>query len=188
MSNHPFKIELQEIHWLESYGEETQLDLCAHGKVRVIIGNEVVAENNQDRDDWWSLTAMALHLLRTLDQNHSKENLVGDCLIPSEGHHLDHQENTPYVHIETSYPMKKGVNWWVYHHNNNVKLVSEKFIETTIPFEEYKAQVLNFFDQVKDFYSTSKPKVLPKIKYDKEGYLKLWHEWETRRSKWKETR
>jgi hypothetical protein len=180
-----FKIDLKKIHWLENYEDEDNLDLCAHGKVCVTIGNEIVADNSSDSNDWWSLTAMSLHLLRTLELNHTSESLVGDCLVPSEGHHIDHQPNDPIVHIETVYPMERGKNWWVIHQDNQVKLTTESNFETVIPFEEYKDEVLNFVDQVEGFYQSSQPKTLPEDEYDKGGYLKLWKEWELRRKKWK---
>jgi len=179
-----FKIELKKIHWLENYGEEDNLDLCAHGKVCVTINEEIIADNSDDPNDWWSLTATALHLLRTLELNHTSVNPVGDCLIPGEGHHIDHHKNDPIVHIETVYPMVDGRNWWVIHEDNKVKLVTESSKETIISFEHYKSEVLYFVDKVHDFYKTSKPKTLPEDKYDREGYLKLWKEWEMRRNKY----
>ncbi len=183
MSSHAFKIELKKIHWLENYGDEDHLDLCAHGKVRVTIGNEIVASNSSDPNDWWSLTAMALHLMRTLEMSHTFENPVGDCLVPGEGHHIDHLMNDLNVHIETLHPMVKGKNWWVIHQNSNVKLISESSNETIVRFNDYKSEVLDFVDKVQEFYRASKPKTLPEDEYDKEGYLKLWAEWKLRRSK-----
>ena len=185
MDRHGFSIELRKIHWLKNDGNDDQDDRCAHGKVKVTIGNEIVADNADDSNDWWSLTAMALHLLRTLDMNHTSEAPVGGCLVPGEGHHIDHLENDPMVHIETAYPMVEGKNWWVIHQAPNVKLVSESANETIIPFENYRNEVLNFVDQVEHFYKKSKPKLLPEDDYDKKGYLKLWNEWNSRRRKWK---
>jgi hypothetical protein len=180
-----FKIELKAIHWLENYGDEDNLDLCAHGKVRVTIGDEIIADNSTDPNDWWSLTAMALHCLRTLEMNHTSENPVGDCLVPGEGHHIDHHKNDPIVHIETVYPMVKGENWWIIHNNQQVKLITHSSKEIEISFDDYKTEILSFVDKVQDFYNSSKPKTLPEDDYDKEGYLKLWKEWELRRNKWK---
>jgi len=99
LNNGGFKIELKKIHWLENYGDEDNLDLCAHGKVRVTINDEIVADNSEDANDWWSLTAMALHLLRTLEMNHTAESPVGDCLVPGEGHHIDHRKHDPIVKL-----------------------------------------------------------------------------------------
>lgn len=185
MNRKIFKIELKKIHWLENYGDEDNLDLCAHGKVCVTISDEIIADNSSDSNDCWSLTAMALHLLRTLELNHTSESLVGDCLVPGEGHHIDHHQNDPMVHIETVYPMVEGKNWWVIHQDNQVRLLTKSNSETIIPFEDYKYEVLKFVDKVQDFYESSKPKTLPKDEYDKDGYLKLWKEWELRRNKWK---
>lgn len=183
MKNIEFKIELKKIHWLDNYGEHDNLDLCAHGKIHVTINNETIVDNSDLSNDWWSLTATSLHLLRTLEMNHTSEKPVGDCLIPGEGHHIDHHKNNPLVHIETAFPMVKGRNWWVFHENNEVKLVTQSSKETIIPFEHYKNEVLCFVDKIQDFYKKSKPKTLPEDEYDKEGYLKLWKEWETRRNK-----
>jgi hypothetical protein len=185
LSDKSFKIELKKIHWLENYGDEDNFDLCAHGKVCVTIDDEIVADNTSDPNDWWSLTAMALHLLRTLELNHTEGNLVGDCLVPSEGHHIDHHQNDSLVHIETVYPMVKGRNWWVIHEDNQVRLITESNSEVLIPLKAYRDEVLKFVDKVQDFYDSSKPKTLPEDQYDKEGYLKLWQEWTLRRNKWK---
>jgi len=117
--------------------------------------------------------------------NHTSENPVGDCLIPSEGHHIDHHQKDPIVHIETVYPMVEGKNWWVIHEGTHVKLITESSKETIISCEDYKNEVLTFVDKVYEFYKSSKPKTLPEDNYNKEGYLKLWAEWESRRNKWK---
>jgi hypothetical protein len=180
-----FKIHLKKIHWLQNFGDDDDLDLCAHGKVQVIIGNEIIADNNHDENDWWCLSAMALHLLRTLDMNHTKENPVGDCLVPANGHHIDHHKDDPFVHIETEYFISgAGENWWVVHLGDKVRLETESTKVIVIPFINYKEQVLSFADKVQDFYKISKPKKMPDDHYDKEGYIKLWKEWNERRSKW----
>jgi hypothetical protein len=81
--------------------------------------------------------------------------------------------------------MVEGKNWWVIHQDNQVRLLTKSNSETIIPFEDYKYEVLKFVDKVQGFYESSKPKTLPKDEYDKDGYLKLWKEWELRRNKWK---
>ncbi|MEZ5009298.1 MAG: hypothetical protein R2753_14240 [Chitinophagales bacterium] len=82
----------------------------------------------------------------------------------------------------TQWLLKKLV---VVHQDNQVKLMTESNSETIIPFEDYKYEILKFVDKVQDFYKLSKPKTLPEDEYDKEGYLKLWKEWELMRKKWK---
>ena len=182
MSKKDFSIELRTIHWLEHYDDPD--DRCAHGKVLVRIGNEIVADNTDDFNDWWTVSAMALHLLRTLDINHTEKSPVAQCLVPSEGYHIDHRENELIVHIETAFPMAKGSNWWVTHLNNTVTLHTKTGQFICMPFEEYKKEVIKFVDKVEEFYIKSSRKNLPADEYDRDGYLKFWKEWHFRRRKW----
>jgi hypothetical protein len=177
-----FKIEIISTHWLENYDDPD--DRCVHGKVKVIFGNEIVAENSDDPNDWFTLSAMALHLLRTLETNHTEETPVAQCLVPGDGYHIDHRENQFQVHIETLYPMVYGYNWWVTHIKDKVKLETIIGNISIIPFEIYKKEILNFADKIEEFYKKSSPKNLPEIEYDKIGYLKFWNEWHTRRNNW----
>jgi len=181
-----FSIQLISIHWLEKYDDAD--DRCAHGQIRIIINNEIIVDEQPD-DEWWTLSAAAFHLLRTLEIDHTTNKPVADCLIPSEGHHIDHHKNDPFVHIETAYPMARGLNWWVIHNGNNVILDTENKLKISIPFSLYKQQVLSFVDKVETFYKNSKPKNMPNSEYDpdgydREGYIKFWAEWHHRRNKW----
>lgn len=181
MIGHIFKIDILKIHWLENFDDPD--DRCAHGKIRVTIADEIIAYNPAP-NHWWSLSATAIHLLRTLESNHTKTNPVAACLVPSEGHHICHHENSSIVHIETAYPMADGCNWWVRHSEKNVLLETETGYSVLVPFIEYKQQVLSFVDKIEEFYKTSKPKNLPNDEYDRTAYNKFWMEWKNRRSKW----
>ena len=154
-----FNIDLIKIHWLENFDDPD--DRCAHGKVRVKIGDEIVADNTDDITDWWTLSAMALHLLRTLESDHLENAPVAQCLIPGEGHHIGHKENDFAVHIETAYPMVKGCNWWVTHLGNIITLKTENGLSISISFETYKNEIIAFVDKVENFYKRSSPKNLP---------------------------
>ncbi len=173
---------MRKIHWLDDFDDPD--DRCAHGKIRVTIDNKIVVDNLDDPNDWWTVSAAAMHLLRTLEFNHTKTNRVAACLVPIEGHHIDHDENNPIVHIETAYPMVAGRNWWVTHSDNEIRLETESGHSILIPFDEYKQQVLSFADKVEAFYISSKPKNLPEDKYDRDAYNKFWAEWKSRRIKY----
>jgi hypothetical protein len=103
MSLNVFKIELLKIHWLENINEED--DLCAHGQVRVRIGKEFIAD---DQNDNWTVSAMALLLLRTLDQNHTFEKQVGDHIIPCCGFNFFILEKDDIVYIPNC---NNGINF-----------------------------------------------------------------------------
>ena len=46
MSDKLFQIELIEIHWLRNTPEE--IDLCAHGQVRITLGDEVIVDESDN--------------------------------------------------------------------------------------------------------------------------------------------
>jgi len=183
MNNSKFNIELKKIGWLENFGDQDNLDLCAHGIVFITIGNEIVADNTENNFDC-ALTATSLHLLRSLESNHTENSPVGERLIPGEGHCLIPIDNNS-VHVVTAYPNVTGWNWWVIHEQDKVRLITESKKETIISFESYKIQVINFVDKVDEFYKISKPKILPhNDENEKEGYLRLRSEWKKIRNKY----
>lgn len=180
MSNPNFRIDTLKLHWINNFNEE--IDLCVHGQVKVIIGMETIIDKCEQENMHWTLSAMAMHLLRTLEQDHGLDDLVGEHLIPCCGHHIDHLPNNPVVHIQGCFT---GNNFWVKHHFNSVNLTTESVNFVTVGFELYKNEVLQFADRIEDFYHNSKPKELPEDDYDRTGYLMFWEEWRNRRSKWK---
>lgn len=176
MKDKQFEIELLDIHWLEETPEE--IDLCAHGQVKVRIGNEIIV-NRREKENNWTLSAMSVHLLRTVDNNHSPESLVGEHLIPCCGHHIDHIEDDTDVHIQGCFT---GINYWVQHIDPNVKLTTELKTQIVIPKKEYEIEIINFVDKVEDFYKKSKPKQMLEDNYDRTGYEMMWKEWKRRRN------
>lgn len=164
MQDKQFEIELLDIYWLDNTPEE--IDLCAHGQVKVRIGNEIIVDRRENEIDW-TLSAMAIHLLRTIEKNHNPENLVGEQLIPCCGHHIDHRENSTEVHIQGCLT---GINYWVEHIDQNIKLTTESKTEIVIPKKEYVLEIINFVNKVEEFYYTSKFKQMPKDNYDRIGY------------------
>lgn len=176
MKNKPFEIELIDIHWLEDTPEE--IDLCAHGQVKIKIGNEIIVDK-REKGDHWTLSAMAIHLLRTVERNHTPQELVEEHLIPCCGHHIDHLKNEPDVHIQGCFT---GVNYWVNHKDGIVELTTESGTTIEFALEDYKDEIKKFVDKVEEFYKQSKPKKLPDEKYDRIGYRMLWKEWKRRRN------
>ena len=178
MTSNKFKIELLKTNWISE--KDTQTDLCAHGQMRVKIGNEIIVD--QSENDGWTISATAQLLLRTLERNHTKENPVGDQLIPCCGHFLVFDNDMDEVYIGSC---PTGIDWQVTHKNGTVTLKTESGIETEVDFTEYKSQVLDFVDQVEQFYKNSPEKEIPKNEFDRNGYLQFWKEWNEKRSKWK---
>lgn len=176
MQEKQFEIELLDIHWLENTPEE--MDFCAHGQVKVRIGHEMIVDRSE-KEQHWTLSAMSVHLLRTIDNNHNPENLVGEQLIPCCGYHFDHLENSSDVHIQGCFT---GINFWVQHMDQAVKLITESQTEVIISKKEYINEVKNFVDKVEEFYKTSKTKQMSSDQYEQTGYEMMWKEWKRRRA------
>ena len=178
MSKENFSIEITEMHWL--FKENIHADLCAHGKVKVEIGNELIVGIKDDED--WTISAMALFLLRTLERNHTKENQVGEQLIPCCGHFLVFDNDMEEVYVGGC---PSGIDFEVIHENGYVRLKTESKKETLVPFSLYRSEVLKFVDNVEQFYIESGEKEIPEDEFERKGYLEFWNEWKIRRNKWK---
>src|SRR5690554_3575974 len=151
MKDKQFEIELLDIHWLEETPEE--IDFCAHGQVKVRIGNEIIVDR-REKENHWTLSAMSIHLLRTIDNNHNPENLVGEHLIPCCGHHIDHLENSTEVHIQGCFTR---MNYWLQHVDDNIMPTTESKTASAIPKKQYARELINSVDQLEEFYQTSNP-------------------------------
>lgn len=173
-----FSIAITEMYW--HFKEDINADLCAHGKVKIEIGNEIIAPLEEDED--WTISAAALFLLRTLERNHTKENQVGDYLIPHCGHFFVFTEDLHEVYVGGC---GIGIDWQVIHENGKIKLKSESGKETIVEFNLYKTQVLEFADKVEQFYKDSGEKKIPEDEFDRIGYTEFWNEWKRNRIKWK---
>jgi hypothetical protein len=173
-----FSIEITEMHWL--FQEDIHADLCAHGKVKIEIGNEIIAPIKEDED--WTISATALFLLRTLERNHTKENQVGEHLIPCCGHFIIFTDDLDEVYVGGC---ANGIDWEVIHENENIKLKTESGNETIVDFELYKTQVLKFADKVEQFYKDSGEKKISEDEYERIGYAEFWNEWNRNGNKWK---
>lgn len=177
MTNNNFEIKILDLHWIKNVDDPE--DLCAHGHVFVKIGNEVVAD--KDNLDI-TVSSTALYLLRTLKSNYKKGNYASQ-LLPCCGFFIIADDNTDFVNI---CGCPNGIDWTIIHlDNGNIKHISENGEEAIIDKETYQKIVLDFADQVENFYRTSLPKTIPTDDFDKKGYLTFWKEWRNLRDEWK---
>jgi hypothetical protein len=75
METSQFEIEILEQGWLGS--EQTEHDLCSHGKLRLVIGGQAITSGAED----YGISESALALLRTLESNHNRAHPVADRLV-----------------------------------------------------------------------------------------------------------
>lgn len=177
MTNNNFDIKILDLHWIENVDDPT--DLCAHGHVFLKIGDQVVSDKATGD---WTLSSTALSLLRTIEKDYITDD-YSNQLLPCCGHFFIADENQETVIVQGC---NTGIDWKIIHTNDNkVKHVLDNGYEVSIDKEAYKCKVLEFADQIEQFYKDSKPKAIPTDDFDKKGYLTFWKEWRHLREKWK---
>ena len=161
-----FQLEILDKYWLPGQAEET--DLCLHGTVRVRIGENVL-------EDEASLSAAALHLLRTVTEDHQLDEMAK--LFPTDGFCWtpDGQES-----IYLGGCPNGGIDGYVIHDGDMVCMALEDLPQVRIPLAEYRAEVSRFADQVEEYFRQSKPKEVT-AELDKLWYPLFWKEWRKRR-------
>ncbi|MBQ9756794.1 MAG: hypothetical protein IJW15_00030 [Clostridia bacterium] len=165
-----FKIDVSDMNWLNGVGDDPH-DLCAHGKVLAVIGDERFEYNG-------IVSATALRLLKSLTEDHfSGES--GKQMIPCCGHFLI--PNDTFDRVEIS-GCDGGIDWTIIHNDDGkIKLITQTGKETTVCFDEYEKEVFEFADKVEKFYKSCTPKDVPQDDFDRKGYLSFWTEWYKRR-------
>lgn len=158
------------LHWL---GPEPEHDLCAHGGVEVVIDGEVfVAEDDV------TVSTGAVHLLRTLERDHTPEAPVAEHLLPHCGHFMVVDPDTGEA-FNIGCP--QGANWWVRHDGADVVLAREDGPERHVRRGEWVRAVAEFADAVAAFYAASPPRQ-PSSRIDAEWLQALRDEWNRRRA------
>jgi len=176
MTDKDFDIKIIDLNWAQK--EDDPTDLCAHGHVHVKIGNEVVA----DKDTFeLTLSSTALHLMRTITCDYKKGDF-GNQLLPCCGHFLIADETMDFI---TICGCPSGIDWTIIHiDDQNIKHITERGQEAIISKEKYIKLVLDFADQIEQFYKMSKSKIIPTDDFDRRGYLAFWNEWRILRDPW----
>ncbi len=172
MATSKFEIEILEQGWLGS--EEIEYDLCSHGKIRLVIGGQVISSGEVD----YGISESALALLRTLKSNHDEEQPVAEKLVFHGCGSL----------LMLGCPI--GINWTVTHAQGNVVLANiirfdttneehgKKFLEleAVLTEEEYRKQVIAFAVKAKQPFQES-----PRSYYDdfgREQFETFWKEYD----------
>jgi hypothetical protein len=177
MHNKQFEIKILHLNWVKHVDDPT--DLCAHGSIYVRIADKIIVDEKEG--DGWTLSATALNLMRTLEQDYKPGDFAGQ-LIPCCGFFLIANDEGDHVDI---CGCPSGFDWEVQHEGNSVRLITDTGEQVIIDKKDYQEIVLSFADKVQQFYKESSPKTLPEDDFDRSGYEAFWVEWYTLRNKWK---
>ena len=166
-----FELSVLSQHWL--IPDQSEGDLCSHGTIRLVVGDRVVVDGEED----YGLSPTALALLRTLGANHTPEAPVALQLV-FHGCGLILMDGCPI-----------GIDWSVVHIDGAVVLSDVRRYDTassvptarlavsvSVPLPDYKQQVLAFARAVQQFVSTSPAKQLSDP-FDQQQYDAFWAEY-----------
>lgn len=161
-----FHIDVGNMYWITD--EDNPYDLCAHGKMIAIIGDERFEFDG-------AVSSTAIYLLKTLSQNHSfgEDNQMMPCC----GHFIIADNSMENVQI---LGCCNGIDWEVTHIGNKIGIKTESGQEIFVDFEKYREVVFKFADKVEKFYKSCSDKVFSN-EYEKNGYIAFWNEWNRRR-------
>lgn len=163
-----FRIEVEELAWIDGSKDNPE-DLCLHGKVRVIIGEEKLEYEA-------TVSATALYLLKSLTEDHKigEDNQMlpccGDCIIPDA-----ELSNVSIIGCSN------GIDWSILHEGEEILLITESGKRTRVSIPKYRQEVVDFVDKIESYYQACSPKILPEDDFTREGYEAFWNEWHRRR-------
>lgn len=138
-------IEPVGLHWL--YNAEPT-DLCAHGGVRVTLGDKVIFEAGCT-DDGYTLSTAALHLLRTIDRDYLPGEAPSAQLFPCCGNMMVLDQGLAEV---VNLPCPNGIDWTIRHRGQSVQVDISEQVRLDVEEAEWKIAVRTFSEQVRAFY------------------------------------
>jgi hypothetical protein len=165
----------EEMYWVGPTADDQAHDPCAHGLVRLSVGETVLA--GPPASDGVNLAGAGLFLLRSLTADHPPAGeptdhfLFPHCAapVPTE------EDELPVYLVGCPY----GVNVDVTHDGASVVLrASGK--EVTVSRDAWRLAVLGFCDAVEAFYARSPPRV-PLDSDEDDWWELLWDEWRRRK-------
>ena len=169
------EIVASNLHWL-GVTDEGVHDLCAHGGVRVSLDGELLVEDVSD----YAVSTGALHLLRTLEADHTSSRTgvgdEGEQLIPCCGHFMHVPPGSDRL---WNLGCPEGVNWWVRHESEHVELDFPNGRRCTVTAQEWRRAVMAFSAQVWAFFAAT-PAKQPGDAWEAEWLPLFLKEWMTR--------
>jgi len=168
-----FALRLISQKWLRD--DFSQRDLCSHGKLRLEIGGQVLADGSEDL----GISETALALLRTLERDHTTSSPVAERLV-------FHGCGTMLM---MGCPI--GVNWSVRHDGSAIQLddvavypttnerdvIALPDVAITLTLAEYRAQVLPFAEAARTFFLAAEPKTFDDD-FGHERHVDFWGEFD----------
>ncbi len=171
-------LQAVDLQWINDAKDEPD-DQCAHAKVDFSINNTSFVET---KDGVMTVSAAALYLLRTLENDSNANNSVssGNFTFPCCAF------NAWIVQEEYDLLMVgcgSGKSIDVKHGNNYVIISNQEGKREKVSYSDWQNAVVDFAKSIKSFYQQSEPKSEPIEQEEKDGWLRFWEEFNERLSK-----
>jgi hypothetical protein len=176
-----FEIKILRQHWIQDNGSDDKHDLCSHGEVFIRVGSEELSNRESGS---WSLSTAGLFLLRSLEQDCNFGEFENQ-LIPCCGHSIYPNEDKKDFALIMG--CGDGVDWKINHLKDRVAFETATGTKAELLFEEYRKMVLEFTDEIEEFYGNPNNKVLPDDEFEKDGFNQFWTEWREKKDKWRKS-
>ena len=162
-----FSIGFDDIGWLEGL-EDDPGDCCAHAHAVAHIGDETF-------EYYATVSATALYLLKSLTEDHPAYG--EEQFLPCCGFNIYEKNDGTDDVVVLGCP--NGIDWDLVHSGDEVIITTDSDAVITVPYTEYREEVIRFADEVEAFYDSQPPRRPPK---DEEFvYQAFWREWHRRR-------
>ena len=161
VSKKAFSIGFDNIGWLDGL-EDDPGDYCAHAHAVAHIGEETLEYEA-------TVSATALYLLKSLSEDHHAY----------EEEQFNIFEKTDGSGDVVVLGCPNGIDWDLVHSGGEVIITTDSGVDTVVPFEEYREEVLAFADKVEAFYDSQPPR--EPAEDDAPAYRAFWEEWHRRR-------
>jgi len=166
-------LSLLEIHWLDAPNPLD--DQCAHGTVEMSVCGKLLVSRE---DGEITVSAAALNLLRTLENDHTLELPVseGGQLFPCCGFNVWLAGERFPVMV---WGCPTGVDVEVLHTSAGVT-IRGKGTESTVPEHAWRSAVVDFARSVLAFYEHEAPRNPIEDHNDRDGWHAFWKEYKER--------
>ena len=131
-----FEIRPLQLNWV--HDSDGVNDLCVHGLLFLRIGNTIVSDAE---DGEWTLSAVALNLLRTLNPNYEGPE---DFVVPCCGEPQSHNGKLSLSGCN------QGIYWKIINNGDTIHHKLENSEEVAIGINEHKEKVFAFADAVEE--------------------------------------
>ena len=175
-------INISDLHF---HGDRynARYDSCAHGKIYIKIGNEVVYDGNYKE---WNVSCFVLRLMKAISIEHI-EDYSSPLISKKEYKTLDINDlienNSEETYPNAKVKDKNVIDFSIIPLEDNIKIVTTNDKVVVVPMCEYRKLITELADMIEKFYADNEDKEFDELDaHDSEKeYADFWNLWNSYR-------